>query len=58
MEIEGHLTLTTVDKKVEFTRAENGDVIISFKSRDGGLKLVESRIIPKSEWDFIKKVLK
>jgi len=56
MELEGQLTLTTVDKMVTFTRADNGDVIIGIYGREG--THIANRTVPKSQWDFIRKVLK
>ena len=48
-------TWTTVDKKVEITRDDAGDVVISFKGEVG---TVATRTIPAGEWAFIVKVLK
>jgi hypothetical protein len=48
-------TITTVDRKLDFHRTDEGDVALTVRATDGSPVL--TRTIPAHEWAFIVRTL-
>jgi hypothetical protein len=50
-------TMSSVDKNVQFTRNLDGTVTVTVLASNALEGIPISRTIPKSDWDFIAKIL-
>ena len=48
-------TFTTTDGRIQFTRNEDGDVLVMVRGNDG--TMVATRKIPANEWEFLTRIL-